>query len=116
MQLKNHKIGWIVGALVVACGFSAVRGLQGGAGPFEIFQQIREMQKQNRDLEIQIGEKQERLRRFSEGRSESELEVKRRLKYLNPGERQMVLPEGVTTPPAAVPASQQQQQQPAAEQ
>lgn len=101
MQLKKHKISWIVGALVVACGFSAVRGLQGGAGPFEIFHQIREMQQQNRDLEVKIQEKQERLRRFSEGRSESELEVKRRLKYLNPGERQVVLPEGAVADPAA---------------
>lgn len=106
MQLKNHKMSWIVGALVVACGFSAVRGLQGGAGPFEIFQQIREMQKQNRELEIQIDEKQERLRRFAEGPSESELEVKRRLKYLNPGERQVVLPDGTTG------QQEQQQQQP----
>ena len=111
MQTKKHKIVWIVGVLVVACAFSALRTLQGTAGPFQIFQQIRDLQMQNRELEIQIEDKQERLRRFSEGRSESELEVKRRLKYLNPGERQVVLPEGAITPAETAP--QQQQQPPA---
>ncbi len=90
-------MGWIAGAIVLICAVSALRGKQGLAGPFELFQQIRELQKVNRELESQNGEKQERLRRLEEGKSETELEVKRRLKYLNRGEVQMVLPGGSKT-------------------
>jgi hypothetical protein len=107
MHKVTHKLGWIVGAVVLVCGLSALRGTQGLSGPFELFRQIRELQKQNRDLELEIAGKQERLRRLDGSESENELEVKRRLKYLKPGERQMVLP---TTP--AAPAQQQQQQAP----
>jgi len=99
---KTHNLGWIVGIVVLVCAISALRGPQGLTGPFELFRQIREMQKQNSALEIEIAEKQERLRRLDGSQSESELEVKKRLKYLKPGERLMVLP--------SAPGSQQQQQ------
>ncbi len=105
MQMKMNKLGLIVGAVVLACGVSVLRRPQGLSGPFELFHQIRELQKQNRELEIQIAEKQERLRRLDGSQSESELEVKKRLKYLKPGERQMVLPN-VPVPAAPTDAPQ----------
>jgi cell division protein FtsB len=104
MQIKTRKVGWIVGVVVIACAVSVLRGPHGLTGPLELFQQIRELQKSNRDLEIEIAEKQERLRRLAEGSSEAELEVKKRLKYLKPGERQMVLPNAPASPSTSEPA------------
>lgn len=108
MHWMTRKLGWIVGAVVLVCGLSALRGTQGLSGPFELFRQIRELQKQNRELELEIASKQERLRRLDGSESENELEVKKRLKYLKPGERQMVLPSAPQQSPA-------QQPQPAAQ-
>ena len=103
MTQRNYRLGWIAGAVVLACGVSALlRGPQGLSGPFELFGQIREYQKTNRTLETEIAEKRERLRRLEDGPNEAELEVKKRLKYLKRGETQMVLPPGSNaTPPAA---------------
>jgi hypothetical protein len=104
MTIKHNRLGWIAGAVVLACGISALlRGPQGLHGPFELFGQIREYQKANRALETEIAEKRERLRRLEEGSSEAELEVKKRLKYLKRGETQMVLPPGANTPAPPVP-------------
>lgn len=97
---RNLRLGWIAGAVVLACGVSALlRGPQGLTGPFELFGQIREYQKTNRALETEIAEKKERLRRLEEGSNEAELEVKKRLKYLKRGETQMVLPPGANSAP-----------------
>lgn len=105
MAMKHHRLGWIAGAVVLACGISALlRGPQGLNGPFELFAQIREYQKANRALETEIAEKRERLRRLEDGSNEAELEVKKRLKYLKRGETQMVLPPGASAPSPGTPA------------
>lgn len=100
-MIRKHKLGWIAGAVVLACGVSAlIRGPQGLSGPFELFGQIREYQKSNSVLDVEIAEKRERLRRLNESPSEAELEVKKRLKYLKRGETIMVLPPATPVVPA----------------
>ena len=103
MTQRNYRLGWIAaGAVVLACGVSALlRGPQGLTGPFELFGQIRVYQKTNQALETEIAEKRERLRRLEDGSNETELEVKKRLKYLKRGETQMVLPPGSNAVPPA---------------
>lgn len=99
---RNQRLGIVAAAALTVGGVSVLRATQGLSSPFALFQQIREMQKANRELEVQIAEKQARLDRLDQGASEAELEVKRRLKYLKRGEVQLVVPQ-----------QQQQQQQPA---
>ena len=82
---RNFKLVLIGCVVLLAGAISALRGRHGFTSPLELFQQIRELQKSNREIEIQIDDKQERLRRLDQGDSEAELEVKRRLKYLKRG-------------------------------
>ena len=67
MTTKMNRLVWIAGAVVLAGGVSALlRGPQGLSAPFEMFGQIREYQKSNRALEVEIGDKKERLRRLDD--------------------------------------------------
>lgn len=54
---------------------------------------IRRLQKENADLEKEIKEKQDRVRKLRDNRSEQELEIRRQLRYQREGETSIILPE-----------------------
>jgi cell division protein FtsB len=54
---------------------------------------IRRLQKENADLEKDLAEKRERVRKLRDSRSEQELEIRRQLRYQRPGETSIILPE-----------------------
>ena len=91
---NGRHIGIVLGVgLLAACLLVTLRGPQGIGAFFELSNEIRGLQRQNADIEKEIADKRDRLRRLDSSAGERELEVKKRLKYLKPGETQMVMPE-----------------------
>jgi cell division protein FtsB len=54
---------------------------------------IRRLQKENADLEKELAEKRDRVRKLRDSPSEQELEIRRQLRYQREGETQIILPE-----------------------
>ena len=54
---------------------------------------IRRLQKENADLEKELAEKREHVRKLRDSRSEQELEIRRQLRYQREGETSIILPE-----------------------
>lgn len=55
--------------------------------------QIRQLQQENADLSREIVQKQDRIRKLRDSRSEQELEIRRRLKLQREGETSIILPD-----------------------
>ncbi len=54
---------------------------------------IRQLQKENADLEKELLDKRDRVRKLRDSRSEQELEIRRQLRYQREGETSIILPE-----------------------
>ena len=70
-----------------------VRGPQGIPGLFEKQQEIRRLQERNTDLQRDVQRKRERIARLKNSPSEQEMEIRKKLKMLRPGEIEFILPE-----------------------
>ena len=84
-------------ALVCVYAVSALRGPQGMAALFEKRREIQELQEQNASLAREIQMKKERIERLKHNTAEQELEIRRQLKLLRPGETSFILPEAPKT-------------------
>lgn len=56
-------------------------------------QTIRRLQKENADLNKELEEKRERVRKLRDSRSEQELEIRKQLRYQREGETSIIVPE-----------------------
>lgn len=97
MNVSIWKVGYTTVLLAgVAYGFTELRGPNGFSGLMEKRREVQEMEKQNerltRDNELQ----KNRIRRFQENPEEQELEIRRRLKLVKPGEKSYVLQDDKT--------------------
>jgi septal ring factor EnvC (AmiA/AmiB activator) len=54
---------------------------------------IRQIQKQNADLEKDLAEKRERVRKLRDSRTEQEMEIRRQLRYQREGETSIYVPD-----------------------
>lgn len=84
-----------VGAFAVVCAYAvvALRGPQGMPALLQKRHEIQELQEQNANLQREIQLKRERINRLKNNPSEQELEIRRQLKLLRPGETSFILPE-----------------------
>lgn len=55
--------------------------------------EIRELEEQNANLQREIQRKRERIDRLKNSPSEQEMEIRKQLKLLRPGETSFILPE-----------------------
>jgi len=85
----------LIAALSVVCVYSvtALRGPQGMSALFEKRREIQTLQEQNSTIAREIQMKKERIERLKHNTSEQELEIRRQLKLLRPGETSFILPE-----------------------
>jgi cell division protein FtsB len=82
-----RRTGWVAaGAVVLAYAWIAVRGPQGIGTLMEKHSEIRELEEQNAAIVRQNQALRERIQRLEESDSEKELEVRKQLKLLRPGE------------------------------
>ncbi len=80
-------------AIVGAYAFVALRGPRGMPALMEKRREIRELEEQNANLEREIQRKRERIERLKNSPSEQEMEIRKQLKLLRPGETSFILPE-----------------------
>jgi cell division protein FtsB len=79
--------------LLSVCGWIAFRGPQGFPVLLEKRREIRVWEERNAALDRDNQLLRERLRRLEESSSEQELEIRKQLKLLRPGETTFILPE-----------------------
>jgi Septum formation initiator len=80
--------------LLCVCGWIAFRGPQGFPVLLEKQREIRQWEERNAALDRDNQLRRERLRRLVESPSEQDLEIRKQLKLLRPGETTFILPEG----------------------
>lgn len=86
--------GYVIAfSMVGVCGLVAFRGPQGIPMLMEKHREIRTLQEQNADLSRENEIKRNRLDRLRRSQAEQELEIRKRLKLLRPGETTFILPD-----------------------
>ena len=94
---------FILLAIVVAYAWIAVSGPQGLQTLLEKRREIRQLQEQNAALSREIEHRRDRIRRLEESPSEQEMEIRKQLKLLKPGETTFILPDGPKGSAASAP-------------
>jgi cell division protein FtsB len=94
MKVSLWKIGF--GGLFLGCvgyGFVELRGANGVSGLVEKRREVRDLEQQNQLLHKQIEAKKARIERLRDNPEEQELEIRKRLKLMKPGEKSFILQE-----------------------
>lgn len=109
-QLRKTAIGKkgavVLLAIVIAYGWIAVSGPQGLPALLAKRREIRQLQEQNAEMTREIEHRRDRIRRLEDSPSEQEMEIRKQLKLLRPGETTFILPDapkdsGTTAPAPA---------------
>jgi cell division protein FtsB len=96
--VMGKKGAMVLLAIVFAYAWIAVSGPQGLQALLEKRREIRELQEQNATLTREIEHRRDRIRRLEESPSEQEMEIRKQLKLLKPGETEFILPDGPKDP------------------
>ncbi len=80
--------------VAVAYGWVALRGPQGVEALLDKHREIRALEEQNAVVAREIERRKERIRRLKESQSEQDMEIRKQLKLLRPGETTFILPDG----------------------
>jgi cell division protein FtsB len=98
----KQLIGFVVAMIVCTYAMVALRGPRGLTALMEKRREITALQEQNATLARENQLKRDRIERLKHNPSEQELEIRRRLKLLRPGETEFILPDppGRETGPA----------------
>jgi cell division protein FtsB len=105
-RVVARRTGWVAGATVaLAYAWMAFRGPQGIETLIEKHHEIRDLEEQNAQIVRQNQSLRDRIIRLEQSDSEQELEIRKQLKLLRPGETTFLLPEpskGSDTPSAPI--------------
>jgi cell division protein FtsB len=94
MKPVVFRAGRVAGLLALAVLlFFGLRVPQSIGSLKEKHQSIRELQKQNADLEKELSDKRERVRKLRDSRTEQEMEIRRQLRYQREGETSIYVPD-----------------------
>jgi cell division protein FtsB len=89
----RRAIFLIAFALIGAYGFVALRGPQGIPALRDKWNEIRKLEEENANLQRENDYRRQRIQKLQENPSEQELEIRKKLKLLRPGETSFILPE-----------------------
>lgn len=84
--------------LAITYAVFTLRGPQGVPGLLLKRADIRELEKRNADLAREVELKRERINRLRESRAEQDLEIRKHLKLVGPGEKVFILRDQETRP------------------
>lgn len=96
MQIKKtagRVVFLIVFLLVAAFGYRALRSPQGLPSLREKWNEIRKLEEDNAALQRENDYRRTRIKKLQENPSEQELEIRKKLKLLRPGETSFILPD-----------------------
>ena len=102
--VMGKKGAMVLLAIVIAYAWIAVSGPQGLQALLEKRREIRQLQEQNATLTREIEHRRDRIRRLEESPSEQEMEIRKQLKLLRPGETTFILPDGPKDAGTSTPA------------
>ena len=92
-----RRAGWLIAAvLVLAYGWITLWGPQGLEALLEKHREIRRLQEQNAALAHENELRRDRIQRLEQSQSEQEMEIRKQLKLLRPGETTFILPDAKT--------------------
>ena len=91
--IVRRAILLIVVALAGAYGFITLRGPQGIPGLRDKWREIRKVEEENANLQRENEYRRGRIRKLEQSPSEQELEIRKKLKLLRPGETSFILPD-----------------------
>jgi cell division protein FtsB len=93
-QGAARRTGYLLVLVVaVAYGWFFLRGPQGIQNLLDKRQEIRQLEEQNAQMAAENARRKERIVRLQDSRSEQEMEIRKQLKLLRPGETTFILPE-----------------------
>jgi len=79
--------------LVTGYGWIALRGPQGIQALVEKHRAIRQLQEQNAAMALENQRRRERITRLKDSPSAQEMEIRKQLKLVHPGETTFILPD-----------------------
>ena len=82
-----------VTVLGTGCLWIALDGPQGFQALLEKRREIRQLEEHNAILSRENGRRRERIHRLEDSRSEQEMEIRKQLKLVRPGETTFILPD-----------------------
>jgi cell division protein FtsB len=98
LRLRMRRAGYIIAfALAVVYGLVALRGPQGVSALLDKRQEVRQLEEQNAAKAAENERRRERIRRLEESSTEQEMEIRKQLKLLRPGETTFILPDAPKT-------------------
>src|SRR5262249_46792277 len=93
-QRSFRPIGYLLGiGLLAAYGWVALNGPQGIGALLAKHREIRQLQEHNANLVRENDRRRERIRRLKDSQSEQDMEIRKQLKLIRPGETTFILPE-----------------------
>lgn len=94
MKVSLAKFAYVVAFLmVVSYAFVTLRGPHGVSALMEKRRQIHEMEERNLRLDQEIERKREHIKRLVDNPGEQELEIRERLKLVNPTDKVYIIGE-----------------------
>jgi cell division protein FtsB len=94
MKAPLAKFAYVVAFLMVVCyAFVTLRGPHGVAALMEKRRQIHELEQQNVRLDQEIERKRDHIKRLTDNPGEQELEIRERLKLVNPNDKVFIIGE-----------------------
>lgn len=111
MNQALRRIAFAAGlTLIGVYAYVTLRGPQGIPSVRDRWKEIRRMEEENAALQQQNKDHEARVKKLQESKSEQELEIRKKLKLLRPGETEFILPDkpkqdGDTPAAAAAPES-----------
>jgi cell division protein FtsB len=91
---RKRALGITIGfAVVAAYAITALRGPQGVQVLLDKYRQIRTLEAQNATAAMENQRRRERIERLRTSTSEQEMEIRKHLKLLRPGETTFILPD-----------------------
>ncbi len=95
-----RRFGMVVAFILVGVYAAvALRGPQGVSALMEKRGEIRRLQEENATLTRENARKEDRIKRLKTNPAEQEMEIRKRLKLLRPGEHSFILPEPTNEAP-----------------
>lgn len=94
-QWKGTLVALVVAFALVWIG---VHGPQGLDALLEKNREIRRLEAQNAELQRDIDQRREHIRRLQDSTSEKEMEIRKKLKLVRPGETTFMLPNAPPDP------------------
>jgi cell division protein FtsB len=89
-----RRTGYIlISVLAIAYGLAALRGPQGVSALLDKRREVQQLQQENSAKAAENERRRERIQRLKQNTTEQEMEIRKKLKLLRPGETTFILPD-----------------------